>query len=82
MGDNFSLVIKLMVRNYFWGITELNLEKTAIAENSYPQKWEVHVANFRPKNGFQVKFQTQKHGMHTPYAEPRALQNTGGALSV
>ena len=29
-----------------------------------PQKWEVHVANFRPKNGFQVKFQTQEHGTH------------------
>ena len=27
MGDNFSLLINLMVRNYFWGITKMNLEK-------------------------------------------------------
>ena len=27
MGDNFSLVINLMVRNYFRGITKMNLEK-------------------------------------------------------
>ena len=27
-----------------------------------PQKWEAHVANFRPKNVFQVKFQTISWG--------------------
>ena len=64
MGDNFSLLISLMARNYFSGITKMNLEKTAIAENFTPQKWDVHVANFRPKNDFQVKFQTQEHGTH------------------
>ena len=65
MGDNFSLLINLMVRNYFWGITKMNLEQeTAIAENFTPQKWEVHVTNFRPKNDFKVKFQTQEHGTH------------------
>ena len=36
----------------------------AIAENFTPQKWDVHVANFRPKNDFQAKFQTQEHGTH------------------
>ena len=39
----------------------------AIAENSYPHKWEVHVCKFyTQKYGFQVKFQTQKHGTYTP----------------
>ena len=27
MGDNFSLLINLTVRNYFWGITKMNPEK-------------------------------------------------------
>ena len=42
----------------------------AIAENSLPPKtWEVHLCKFyTQKYGFQVKFQTQKHGKHTPYA--------------
>ena len=39
----------------------------SVAETFYPQNWEVHIANLRSqKNGFQVKFQTQKHGTHTP----------------
>ena len=41
-------------------------KKFAVAENFYPQKWEIHVANFRHKNGFQVTFETPKHGTHTP----------------
>ena len=32
-------------------------KKFAVAENFYPKKWEVLVANFRQK-GFQVKFET------------------------
>ena len=67
MGKNCVLVINLMVRDYFWGITELNQEKMAVAETLYPQNWEAHIENLRPyKNGFQVKFQSQKHGTHTP----------------
>ena len=38
MGDNFISVLNLMARNYFWGITELNWEKMATAENLYPPK--------------------------------------------
>ena len=40
-------------------------KKFAVAENFYPQKWEVHVLNFR-QNSFQVKFETPKRGMHIP----------------
>ena len=69
MGKNCVLVIDLMVRGYFRGITELNQEKMTVAETFYPppQNWEVHIANLRPqKNGFEVKFQTQKHGTNSP----------------
>ena len=39
----------------------------AVAENSYPQKMGHSCLKILdPKNGFQVKFQTQKHGTHTP----------------
>ena len=65
MGDNFSLLINLMVRNYFWGITKNESRKNRqLLKILPPPKWEVHVPNFRPKNDFQVKFQTQKHGTH------------------
>ena len=41
-------------------------EKFVVAENFYPQKWEVHVPDLRQKNGFQVNFETPKHGTDTP----------------
>ena len=86
MGDNFSLLINLMARNYFWGITKMNLEKTAIAENFTPQKWDVHVANFRPKNDFQVKFQTQEHGTHglrmQTWQVPRGVNSAFGFPAI
>ena len=73
MGENCVLVINLMARDYFRGITKLNQEKMAIAENFYPppppqKKWEVHVANKTPENGFQVKFQAQNVAHTPPYA--------------
>ena len=48
-----------------------------VAETFYPpppQTWEVHIANLRLKlNSFQVKFQTHKHGTHTPYANMASI---------
>ena len=38
MGKNCVLVINLMVRDYFRGITELNQEKMPVAETFYPPK--------------------------------------------
>ena len=70
MGDNFILVI---ARNYFWGITELNWEKMAIAENSYsppPQKkGKFMFASFRPKNmAFKWNFRPKSMARTLPYA--------------
>ena len=41
-------------------------KKFAVTENFYPQKRETNVANFRKKNGFQVKSETPKHGTQIP----------------
>ena len=38
----------------------------AIAENSYLKMGSSCLQILDPKDGFQVKFQTQKHGTHTP----------------
>ena len=59
-----------MVRDYFWGIIELNQEKCQLLKLFTPKIGKFILQILDPqKNGFQVKFQTQKHGTHTPYAD-------------
>ena len=53
MGDSFSLVINLMVSNYFWNITKMNPEKMAIAENLYsPRNGKLMLQILDPKMAF------------------------------
>ena len=68
MGENCVLVINLMARDYFWGITELIREKMTIVETFYPPK-TMGSSYCKSQNGFQVKFQTQKRGKHTQHGK-------------
>ena len=67
MGNNLSSVTNLMARNHFCGITELDSEKTKLAENFSPSKnGKFMLQILDPKNGLQMKFETQEYGTHTP----------------
>ena len=55
---------ELILRNY-----RGEPKKFAVAENLYPQTWKVHVS-ILDKKGFQVKFETPKHGTNMASTPP------------